>query len=149
MKNVSSSGLIALMVLAAPALAVTPTTVPNCFKDKEKKDQCTVFVLVNGNTCGGGIAMSPDPLITKAGSGPITITWKLVGGGGWEFDPRDGIIVVDGNKDVVVGGTKLKDTWTATTSTGPKMIWHYDVNLVRTVGKVTEKCSRDPTIVNK
>ena len=141
MKNVSSSGLIALMVLAAPALAGTPNTTPNCTKEK-----CVVNILVNGNTCGGGIAMSPDPLITKAGTGPITITWKLIGD--WEFDPKTGIVVVEGGKDFALG-TREKDTWTANTPASTKMVWRYDVNLVRKVGeKVVEKCSRDPTIVN-
>jgi hypothetical protein len=140
MKKVSSGGLIALMVLAAPALAGTPSTAPNCTKEK-----CTVNVMVNGNTCGGGIAMSPDPLITKAGTGPITITWKLIGD--WEFDEKTGIVIVEAGKDFQLA-TRQKDTWTASTGATTKMVWRYDVNLVRKVGDKLEKCSRDPTIVN-
>ena len=139
MKNVSSSGLIALMVLATNAMAGTPGEAPNCTKEK-----CVVNVLVNGNTCGGGIALSPDPLITAAKSGPITITWKVLGD--WEFD-TNGINVVEAGKDFQLG-TKEAGTWTATASTSTKMVWRYDVNLVRK-GKPAEKCSRDPTIVNK
>jgi hypothetical protein len=141
MKKVSSSGLIALMVLAANATAGTPDTAPNCTKEK-----CVVNVMVNGNTCGGGIALSPDPLITKAGSGPITVTWNVIGD--WEFDKIKGIVVVEGVKDFPFG-TKDAKTWTATTPALNKMVWRYDVNLVRKVGDTTEKCTRDPTIVNK
>jgi hypothetical protein len=139
MKKVSSGGLIALMVLAANAMAGTPNTAPNCTKEK-----CVVNVMVSGNTCGGGVAISPDPLITKAGAGPITITWKVIGD--WEFD-KNGIVIVEAGKDFVLG-TREKDTWTATTPANTKMVWRYDVNLVRKVGDKVEKCSRDPTIIN-
>jgi hypothetical protein len=43
---------------------------------------------VNGNTCGGGIAMSPDPLITNAGRADHHHL-KLVGD--WQFDPKNGM----------------------------------------------------------
>jgi hypothetical protein len=140
MKKITSGGLAALMVLAANAMAGTPNTTPNCTKEK-----CLVNVMVNGNTCGGGIALSPDPLITAAKSGPITITWKIVGD--WEFDKENGINIVEAGKDFELR-TKLKDTWTATTNTSTHMVWRYDVNLVRKVGDKVEKCSRDPTIIN-
>jgi hypothetical protein len=141
MNKVSSGGLIALMVLAANAIAASPNMEPNCTKEK-----CVVTVMVNGNTCGGGIAMWPDPLMAKLGSGPLTITWQFVGD--WEFDKETGIKVIEPGPSfsgsVIVKGNQ---GWQAGNDAKTKGAWRYEVNLVRKGKDGVEKCSRDPTIV--
>jgi hypothetical protein len=124
MKNFSSGGLIALMVLALPACASVGKPA-NC------TNACEVTVMVAGNTCGAGIAVAPDPLIIE---GSAKVTWKVVGD--WTFDEN-------GVSSGYIKVMKEKDRYTAVIPGGQKGVYVYDVNLLRK----GEKCSRDPTII--
>jgi hypothetical protein len=135
MNKVSSGGLIALMVLVLPAAgeaAAAKYPAPNC------KEKCEVTVMVAGNSCGAGIAVAPEPIVTDS-TAPVTINWKVIGD--WEFDVN-GINTAEG-----FTATKTKEGYTVTVSAKTKGVVPYEVNLVRK-GKPSEKCSRDPTIIN-
>jgi hypothetical protein len=140
MNKVSSGGLIALMVLAANAMAASPNMEPNCTPKK-----CVVTVMVNGNTCGGGIAMWPDPLMASVGPAPLTINWQFVGD--WEFDKNSGIRIIDAGPSFTGSMLKGNQGWQANHDAKTKGTWRYELNLVRKGKDGDEKCSRDPTIV--
>jgi len=138
MKTASIGGLVALVALAQPVGAIKPKVDGNCHKDK-----CTVYILVNGNTCGGGIAVSPNPIIVVDEAKPFKIKWKVVGD--WEFD-KDGIVLDEGSP---IGSLMHPrgDEFEGDNDPAKKGTHKYDVNLQRKA-KPSEKCGIDPTIVN-
>lgn len=144
MKTVASllaaTALLASPQLAAQATKPLATTCP-APEASATPPTCSVSVLVPGS-CGGGIHVHPDPIVTK-GPNAVRIQWTVTGG--WSFA---------GDTGIVVRGTKVPESFREYKEAGstfvilhvprPGTIFKYDINLRRG----DERCTLDPTIVN-
>lgn len=113
---------------------------PNC-----KPNDCTITVSVGGNSCGGGISVSPDPVTVKASGNAVTMQWKIVTPG-WVFD-TNGIYLNMPGGDFGKGAGEGKDMYTIDNLAKAARTVKYDVNL-RKAEKAGDKCKVDPTIMN-
>lgn len=128
----------ALSLSASTALALN-SPAPNCLPPK-----CTVTVIVSGNSCASGIAVSKDPIQNRIGA-PVVIEWVLPSDSEWAFDGERGIVVnmVEGKEIATEGSAANK--FAVRNQATKRATYKYDINLVHPKTKAT--CSLDPTIM--
>lgn len=140
MKILARFGAFAAFALSANALAALDYGTPNCTPDK-----CAPQITVSGAGCGGGITVSPDPLLVKAGKS-VDIQWT-VATPGWsfaepgirinlpmdEFDSQTGKLSADKKQAKVRNKASKQGTY------------KYDIVLV---DAKKNYCTLDPTILN-
>ena len=137
MKKIAHFCVAASFALPSAAIAALDVKSSNC------SEQCVVMVTVSGAGCGGGISVSPEPLIF-VGRGEKHIEWQISPSSPWSFVANRGINVnLKGKEfeDVNVGGGKKYKLKNKNTTPGT---YKYDINL--TDGK--NSCNLDPTIMN-
>jgi len=135
----------------AHACVVAGLVVP-CFAAADIKaycsESCTVTVSVAPSGCGGGITVTPDPLVLELNK-PAKIQWNITSPG-WAFADSKGINVNRPDAEFDAGTrTASKTSFVHKYNNSKKAGYKYDVNLVSTTDpKVPVPCSVDPTILN-
>jgi hypothetical protein len=130
----------ALLVLGSTAVAQVKISTTRCIN-------CDAVVLLSSG-CGGGISVSPEPIEIEKDK-EATITWALLNSD-WAFadNGKTGIVIKHPANGVTLKSSSAKQvTWSLPKLPSGK-IHKYDINVVKTKDGTTEKCSRDPTIVN-
>lgn len=139
MRTIASLSLTCVLLSATSALALN-SPAPNCLPPK-----CTVTVIVSGNSCASGIAVSKDPIQNRIGT-PVVIEWVVPSDSEWVFDGQRGIVVNMVDSDEIRpepgNGTNRFAVRNKATKRGT---YKYDINLIHPQTKAT--CPLDPIIM--
>ena len=139
MKKLAHLGAFAALALSANAVAAVDFSKPNC-----TPDSCKVQITVSGAGCGGGIAVSPDP-ITVAHGKPVIIEWNVTAP--WTFAGKGIVInIPNGEFDAAPTVSKEKSQAKIGNKAANKGSYKYDIVLANDAAKTT--CTLDPTILN-
>lgn len=139
MRTIGSLSLACALSFSAPLALALNSPAPNCLPPK-----CTVTVIVSGNSCAAGIAVSKDPIQNRIGT-PVVIEWILPSDSEWAFDGNRGIVVnmVDSNEITKEGSAASK--FALRNKATRRATYKYDINLVHPQTGAT--CSLDPIIM--
>lgn len=140
MKILAHFGAFAALALSANAFATLDLTKPNC-----TPDNCAPQISVSGAGCGGGITVSPDPLIVKKGQA-VDIQWT-VSTPGWSF-AEPGIRINIPMDEFDASTAKLsadKKQAKVRNKASKQGSYKYDIVLV---DAKKNSCTLDPTILN-